>query len=294
MSLVKTEQTETECPECGGMVASADGETFCRSCGLVVNENKIDHREKYTDITKRVDKNRGTGLTGNATHDKGLGSQISFRNRDANKNELSSKKRARLSRLRDWQEKYQFDTSQTNARSGLGEVNRLSAAMGFGSDVNQTAAQLFKQAQEQNLLIGRGIDGIANVAVFIASRLHGYRRPMSEWEEYMSIDMDAFKNRLSTVQEELDIGYVPSVPLDYFDEVCDKFRLTKSKRNKARNLVKKGQKAGKHTGKKPRVFVGGAIYVVDGYVTQEEIADKLGCAINTVRNRIGDLKDLDH
>ena len=68
------------CPECGGrLVSDAEhGETVCNECGLVVDENEIDHGPEWRafDASERNEKKSRTGApTTKMMHDKGLSSQ---------------------------------------------------------------------------------------------------------------------------------------------------------------------------------------------------------------------------
>lgn len=86
----------TPCPECGGQVRTNTVETVCEDCGLVIDEQKIDHGPEWRSFEDDEETPNRTGapLTV-ARHDRGLSTKIG-RRKDANGNELSGQKRQRL------------------------------------------------------------------------------------------------------------------------------------------------------------------------------------------------------
>jgi len=76
------EETEREddeslrCPECGGQLASdtEHGETVCRDCGLVVEEDAVDRGPEWRafDSKEKDEKSRVGAPTTKMMHDKGL------------------------------------------------------------------------------------------------------------------------------------------------------------------------------------------------------------------------------
>lgn len=75
-------------------------ETICEDCGLVIDEQRIDHGPEWRPFedTEESPKWTGAPLTV-ARHDRGLSTEIG-RDRDAKGNELSGQKRRHLARLR--------------------------------------------------------------------------------------------------------------------------------------------------------------------------------------------------
>ena len=92
----ETERTDV-CPECGGNVVtdSEHGETVCQDCGLVVEEDEIDHGPEWRafDSSEKDRKSRVGAPTTNMMHDKGLSTNIGWQNKDAYGRSLSSEQR---------------------------------------------------------------------------------------------------------------------------------------------------------------------------------------------------------
>ena len=109
------EETETErderagCPECDGDLAASGAETVCQSCGLVVEADEIDRGPEWRafDSAEKDEKSRVGAPTTNMMHDKGLSTNIDWRDQDAYGNSLDARQRQKMQRLRKWNERFQ-------------------------------------------------------------------------------------------------------------------------------------------------------------------------------------------
>ncbi len=82
----ESEQSDVACPECSGnlIVDDEHGETVCEDCGLVV-EGLGRPRPRVARVRRRREneKSRVGAPTTNTMHDKGLSTNIDWRNKDA-------------------------------------------------------------------------------------------------------------------------------------------------------------------------------------------------------------------
>jgi transcription initiation factor TFIIB len=85
---VQTESSANQCPECVGHVTTNDKETVCGDCGLVIEEQRLDHGAEWRAYDADERERTGAPLTA-ARHDRGLSTEIG-RGTDANGNELSA------------------------------------------------------------------------------------------------------------------------------------------------------------------------------------------------------------
>ncbi|MFB6141241.1 MAG: transcription initiation factor IIB family protein, partial [Halosimplex sp.] len=129
------ERAETEaCPDCGSadLVTSADrGELGCEDCGLVVEEVTIDRGPEWRAFThsEREVKSRVGAPTTRTMHDKGLTTQIDWKDEDASGRSLSPEKRSQMHRLRKWQERIRTkDAGERNLQFALSEIDRMASA----------------------------------------------------------------------------------------------------------------------------------------------------------------------
>jgi len=136
-----------------------------RGCGLVVDEQRIDHGPEWRAFDEDERERTGAPLTA-ARHDRGLSTEIGRRT-DANGNTLSGQKRRRLARMRREQSRGRFQSkAERNLAHGLGEVRRIVSALELSEAIRDQACQLFRSAQNEDLLRGRSIEAIAAASVY--------------------------------------------------------------------------------------------------------------------------------
>ena len=124
----ETEDSSLACPECHGnlIVDDEHGETVCEDCGLVVEEDSVDRGPEWRafDAAEKNEKSRVGAPTTNTMHDKGLSTNIDWRNKDAYGNSLDSRQREKMQRLRKWNERFRTrDSKERNLKQALGEID---------------------------------------------------------------------------------------------------------------------------------------------------------------------------
>jgi len=72
---IRTESESNQCPECDGRVTTNAVETVCEDCGLVINEQRIDHGPEWRSFDEDERERTGAPLTA-ARHDRGLSTEI--------------------------------------------------------------------------------------------------------------------------------------------------------------------------------------------------------------------------
>ena len=79
------ERTDQSCPECSGHLVMDEerGETVCEECGLVVETDEIDRGPEWRafDASEKDEKSRVGAPTTNMMHDKGLSTNIDWRDK---------------------------------------------------------------------------------------------------------------------------------------------------------------------------------------------------------------------
>ena len=104
-----TEEIEV-CPECGSHHLTRDyerGELVCEECGLVLDDQFIDQGPEWRAFdVEQGEKMARTGAPMTYTiHDKGLSTEISWKNKDSYGKSIPTRNRAQLYRLRKWQKR---------------------------------------------------------------------------------------------------------------------------------------------------------------------------------------------
>jgi len=161
---VQTDSSANQCPECDGRVTTNAVETVCEECGLVVDEQRIDHGPEWRAFDKDERERTGAPLTA-ARHDRGLSTEIG-RGTDANGNTLSGRKRRQVARMRREQTRGRFQSkTERNLAHGLGEIRRIVSALELSETMRDQACQLFRSAQNEELLPGRSIEAMATASI---------------------------------------------------------------------------------------------------------------------------------
>jgi len=159
-----------------------------RECGLVVDEQRIDHGPEWRAFDEDERERTGAPLTAARRHDRGLSTEIGRRT-DANGNTLSGQKRRRLARMRREQSRGRFQSKvERNLAHGLGEVRRIVSALELSEAIRDQACQLFRSAQNEDLLRGRSIEAIAAASVYRACRCNGLSRLLDEVSEMARVE----------------------------------------------------------------------------------------------------------
>jgi transcription initiation factor TFIIB len=296
----KSGREATVCPECGGrLVHDAErGETACESCGLVVDDVAIDRGPEWRafDAAERDERARTGAPTTTLLHDGGLSTQIDWRNRDGYGNALSADQRARMSRLRTWDERFRTkDHGERNLKQALGEVDRMGSALGLPESVRETAAAIYRRALAAGLLPGRSIEGVATAAVYAATRQASLPRTIDDVAAVSRVDADEFVRAYRYLNRELGLPVPPPDPRDYLARYASALAADDAVAVEARRLLDAGIETGVTVGKSPAGLAAAALYaaglLVGADLPQTAVAEAAGVSTVTIRDRYTELLD---
>jgi transcription initiation factor TFIIB len=282
----------TPCPECKGQVRTNSVETICEDCGLVIDEQRIDRGPEWRTHDQDQRKRTGAPLTA-ARHDRGLSTEIG-RRKDANGNELSGQKRQRLSRMRREQTRGRFQSkAERNLAHGLGEVRRIASALELTDSVRDQACQLFRSAQNEDLLRGRSIEAIAAASVHGACRCNGHTRLLDDVVDTARVDQSRVTNAYKTLNTELGLPTQPVRPSEFIPRLASELGISDAIRRRAVALSKHHQETTISNGCRPSGVAAACIYKAaqehGRTLTQQRVADAAGMSAVTVRARRDEL-----
>ena len=289
---------EVVCPECGGRLTedATHGETVCEECGLVVEEGEIDHGPEWRafDSAERDEKKRTGAPTTRMMHDKGLSSQIGWQDKDAYGNALSARKRQQMQRLRTWDERFRTrDSKERNLKQALGEIERMSSALGLSQDVKETASVIYRRALSEDMLPGRSIEGIATAALYAAARQAGVPRSVDEVAAVSRVEEMEFKRAYRYVVRELGLEIAPPNPDEYLPRFASDLEVNNETETRARELLRTAAEKGVHSGKSPVGLAAAALYaaalLTNQRITQDEVSAAADVSTVTIRNRYQEL-----
>ena len=299
----RTETAENErergedvgCPECGGRLIQ-DGETVCADCGLVVDENDIDRGPEWRafDAKEKNAKSRVGAPTTNTMHDKGLSTNIDWRNKDAYGNSLGSRQRQKMQRLRKWNERFRTrDSKERNLKQALGEIDRMASALGLPTNVREMASVIYRRALNEDLLPGRSIEGVSTSCVYAAARQAGVPRSLDEIADVSRVEKDEVARTYRYVVRELKLEVRPADPESYVPRFSSDLDLSDEAEHRARQLLRTAKEQGVHSGKSPVGLAAAAVYaaalLTNEKTTQAEVSAVADISEVTIRNRYHEL-----
>jgi transcription initiation factor TFIIB len=289
---------ESVCPECGGRLKTheARGETVCRDCGLVVEEDAVDRGPEWRafDAGEQDEKSRVGAPTTKMMHDSGLSTNIGWQNKDAYGRQLSASQRQKMQRLRTWNERFRTrDSKERNLKQALGEIDRMASALGLPKNVRETASVIYRRALAEDLLPGRSIEGVATASLYAAARKAGTPRSLDEVTNVSRVDKDEIARTYRYVVRELKLEIEPADPLQYVPRFASELGLSDEGERRARELLDAAKREGIHSGKSPVGLAAAAVYaaslLANEKVTQKEVSDVANISEVTIRNRYHEL-----
>ncbi|ACV11363.1 Transcription factor TFIIB cyclin-related [Halorhabdus utahensis DSM 12940] len=294
----EAETSDVQCPECDGKLISDTerGETVCQGCGLVVEEDEIDPGPEWRafDAKEKDQKSRVGAPTTNMMHDKGLSTNIDWRDKDAYGNSLGSRQREKMQRLRKWNERFRTrDSKERNLKQALGEIDRMASALGLPENVRETASVIYRRALDEDLLPGRSIEGVSTASVYAAARQAGVPRSLDELTDVSRVEKDEIARTYRYVVRELGLEVRPADPESYVPRFTSDLELSEEAERRARELLANAKEEGVHSGKSPVGLAAAAIYaaslLTNEKTTQAAVSEVADISEVTIRNRYHEL-----
>jgi len=249
------ESVQSVCPECGSRQLVHDyerAELVCQNCGLVLDEEFIDRGPEWRafDHDQRMKRSRVGAPMTFTIHDKGLSTMIDWRNRDSYGRAISSKNRAQLYRLRKWQLAF-----------ALSELDRMASALGLPRNVRETAAVVYRDAVDKNLIRGRSIEGVAAAALYAACRQCSVPRTLDEIAEVSRVSRKEIGRTYRFISRELGLKLLPTSPIDYVPRFCSGLNLKGEVQSRAVEILRQAGERELTSGRGPTGVAAAAIYI---------------------------------
>ena len=299
----KIEET-IKCPECGSTHLSKDysrAELVCRDCGLVIDQDFIDHGPEWRAFdSEQREKRARTGAPMTYTiHDKGLSTMISWQNRDSYGKSIPTRNRAQLYRLRKWQTRTRIsDSTERNLAIALSSLDRMSSTLGLPRNVRETAAMIYRKAVRRKLIRGRSIEGVSAAVLYAACRQCNVPRTLEEISKVANMPKKEIGRNYRNISRKLGLKLLPTTPQDYISRFSSQLSLSSDVQAKTIEILKKAANEELTSGRGPTGLAAAALYIATILCgerrTQREVADVAGVTEVTIRNRYKELaKKLD-
>ncbi len=289
------------CPECGSNHLSKDysrAELVCQDCGLVIDEDLIDHGPEWRafDSEQREKRARTGSPMTYMIHDKGLSTMISWKNRDSYGKSIPTRNRAQLFRLRKWQRRIRIsNATERNLASALSSLDRMASGMNLPRTVRETAAMIYRKAALKNLIRGRSVESVTAASLYAACRQCHVPRTLDEIAQIANMSRKEIGRNYRYVSRELGLKLLPTTPRDYISRFCSELKLSGDTQGKVMEILKEAADAELTSGRGPTGIAAASIYVASILCgerrTQREVSEVAGVTEVTIRNRYKELAE---
>ncbi len=249
-----------------------NGEICCMTCGVVMSGIISVSRERFYD--EGQDKSQHFPVN-YAMGDRALGSLIT-------KSGTSGKKLNYTNKL--------IVVGKGQAK-GLIEFRKVSDKLNLPEYVIEDATRCFVFIRKKGFLKGREINSIVGACIYLFSKKNGLNLTFKQICEKLSINQKVLYSHYSDLCKKLEIDFSnmsPSLPIDYVEQLCSKFKLDMKIKSKCIALVKDMQDKQFHVGKNPTAVAAGGIYLACTYnryfISQVDLSVISGVSAVTIRN----------
>lgn len=291
----------TRCPGCSSNHLTRDyerGELVCDECGLVLEEGMIDQGPDWRafDAEQGEKRARAGAPTTLTIHDKGLSTEIGWKNKDPYGKSIPTRNRAQLYRLRKWQRRIRVsNATERNLAFALAELDRIASAMNLPRNVRETAAMIYRKAVNHNLIRGRSIEGVVAASLYGSCRQCNVPRTLDEIASKSHIGRKEIGRTYRFMTRELKLRLLPTRPQDYVQRFCSELKLKGEVQTKANDILKLATERELTSGRGPTGVSAAAIYIASLQCgerrTQREVAEVAGVTEVTIRNRYKEITE---
>jgi len=289
------------CPICGSESLIYDpsrAEIVCSNCGYVLAEEIMDLGPEWRAFEpgQREKRSRVGAPETVMLHDKGLSTDIDWRNKDIHGSDISGSIRTKIYRLRMWQRRMRIsDAIDRNLAFALSELDRMGSQLGLPRNIREIAAVLYRKAVINKLVRGRSIEGMVSACLYAACRIANAPRTLDEIEDVSKVDKKEIGRSYRYLARELNLRLKPTSPIDYVIRFGDQLGISEKTKRRAVKILNQAIEKGLTSGKGPTGIAAAAIYIaslLEGEkMTQREVAEVARVTEVTVRNRYKELVD---
>ena len=292
---------EKICPECKSKSLVQDydrAEIVCSNCGLVIEEGILDMGPEWRafDSEQRDERERTGAPMTYMIHDKGLSTEIDWRNKDIHGRDLSPRRRAQVYRMRKWQSRMKVSSSAArNLAFALTEIVRLSSHLRLPKNIREAAAVLYRRCLEEDLIRGRSIEGMASACLYAACRQCRVPRTLDEVSEHARVEKKEIAKDYRYIMRELGFNLPPTNPMDYLPRFASQLGVSPAVQRKASEILQEAIDKELLSGRSPKGIAAASLYIAsileDERKTQREVSDVANVTEVTIRNRYKELQD---
>ncbi|MEE9525685.1 MAG: TFIIB-type zinc ribbon-containing protein [Candidatus Woesearchaeota archaeon] len=281
-------ETIKKCPECGENHFFANkkkGEVICKDCGFVVEDSQVDFgRDRMINMEDIAKKSR-TGAPYDPRIANGLMTEVGS---NADLRNLSKKQRQLMNRIRQ-KNRWTSSALEHNLNTNLANLKLIASQLKIPDSIEKEAARVYRECAEKGVTRARANDSIIAAVVYLASKLHGMPKTLTEVARASKLDKFDIARTYKMIIRRLGIKVMQSNPIDFIARFASELKLGAQTQTKAVKLLEKIQKTGIDSGKSPTSLAATTLYIAalqsKTRVTQKAIAETAGITETTLRQR---------
>ncbi len=270
----------------------------------MIAEKVIDRRLELTapDPERSESRSRMRAATSLMMYDKGLSTDIAWKDIDSLSRSLSNRDRSHLHRIRRWQKRLRaINAVERNLLNAFVTLDRVCSNLKLPHDVRQEACVIYRKIVMLGLVRGRTIEGMVCASIYAATRVVGMPRSLDEVARVSGRERKELGRDYKIITKWLRLGLPPTDPRNYVSRFCSELGIDISVERKALEMlnstVDDPEMAGvRVAGKDPTGVAAAAIYlasmVCGKKTTQARLSKIAGITEVTLRNRFKELVNL--
>lgn len=282
-------------PDCLGrqiITDSGSGETFCSSCGHVLEERSSETiPESYYGPTDFLTKSTAP-MQSNVMF--GTNATTIMSDKDGLGNPLSTKTRETFYRLIRLNNRHTEYANSRSLRSALSLLNTLRMKLGLPDSVAESAAYMYRKARQDKIRVGMNTKHLMCACIYVACKKQGVPRSILEISSISNIRKKEVARAYRILVERMEISLTPFNPSEFLTKIATEAKISERSRRDAMGILIMAEKQKITEGKNPKALAAASLYFACKLNKEEKSQDKLskasGITATTIRTRYQDLK----
>jgi len=290
------EEDSKSCYNCGSSELGRDdakGEIFCKNCGTIIDEDRIDTSKEWRAFSSEDSKTKsraGSPITYTKA-DKGISTQIGY---GGEINRLPGNKRGQYYRMRKWDRR--AANSQTRSlQNALTELEKIISDLNLPRSVYEEAARLTEKARKEDIIKGRGIEPTVAALTYLVARKQQVPRTINEVAEAANTSERKLGKTYRHTARKLEMEINPTKPEEFIPRYTSELKTSGSVQATSKKIIRQARDKKTLAGRSPKAIVAAAIYIAaileNERLTQKEVADTVGVTSVTIRKNYREIAE---
>ena len=292
--------TIPRCNRCGKESIIHDksqGEIFCKSCGLVIDEKIADLNHDSVSFEDRKDNRRAGTPMSMSVHDFGLSTMISVINKDARGNSISTSTNATLRRMRILDQRSQLHKHiDVNYKIAFDVLQRIQDKISVSNHVKELAAYIYRKAVERKITQGRSINAVIAASMYAACRNTQTLRTLKDISDATDIKPKKISQSYRALVKQLDLKIPVVNQVQCLSKISNNLGVSEKTKYLAMEILQKAADLRILAGRDPIGISAAILYyaclIKKETFTQTQVAEASRVTVVTVRNRFKEIRKI--